>query len=153
MHSAFALGCLLAPGYASAHPSVPLDPGRWRISTRQYISGASLPFMPRHRELCLSPHHPFPGIGEADCRKTLLSDRGATLRWSLHCTPHGAMPASGQARIRYAGRRLSGRVRLLIAGNRELLHTSRPIRLYLNARLSGRRIGPCDHAGGQANLG
>lgn len=150
---AIALGFLFGSGMVWALPATQLDPGRWRITTHQEIAGASFSFMPRHRELCLSPRHPFPGVGEADCRKILLGHHGPTFTWRLHCTPPGAMPATGQARIRYSGQRLSGGVRLVIAGNRDLLHTSRPIRLHLNEQMSGRRIGPCDQASDKADLG
>ncbi|OBS09770.1 DUF3617 domain-containing protein [Acidihalobacter prosperus] len=130
---------------AGASPkTLPLAAGRWRIETRQQIAGASLPFMPRHRDICLSASHPFPGVGERDCRRRRLSDARGTVRWRLHCTPRGAMPANGQATIHYRGKSLSGRAHLLIAGGRGLLHTSRPIRLYLNEALTGRRIGPCN---------
>lgn len=114
--------------------------------TRQHIAGAALPFMKRHRSVCLTPKQPFPGAGEQDCRQTLIGDTGAILRWRLHCTPPGAMPASGQAIIDYKGQHLRGRIHLLIAGGRSLLHTSHPIRLHLSEQLQGHRVGPCKPA-------
>ena len=136
-----------------ASPSLSLNPGRWRITTRQQIAGAALPFMTRHRTLCLTPAHPFPGTGETACHHTLIEDKQSILSWRLHCTPAGAMPAWGQAVIHYQGKRLNGKIHLLIVGTRDLLHSAYPIRLELNAHLKGRRIGPCDGPTGRTGLG
>lgn len=120
-----------------------INSGRWHIVVHQHITGAALPFLVRHRNVCLTTSHPFPGLREKDCQRKLVAKHQGTVRWRLHCTPPGAMPARGWVTIHYWQRRLKGVMHLKIQSQKRTQDFSRPVQLSLKEKLTGHYVGRC----------
>jgi len=120
-----------------------INPGRWQIVIHQQIAGAAFPFLVRHRNACLTDSHPFPGLSERDCQRKMVANHDGTLRWRIHCTPPGAMPARGWMTIHYGQRRFKGVMHLKIQSQKRTQDFSRPVQLSLKEKLTGHYVGRC----------
>ena len=114
------------------------EPGNWELTVTTQMDGMAQPIGPLARTQCLAaadgqdPSRVLnPGSGS--CEFTNRRESGGSFSFDVSCT--GAFPMTGTGTVNYGTQSLSGELHLaaIVSGKK----------VATNARISGRRLGPC----------
>jgi hypothetical protein len=114
------------------------EPGNWELTVITQMDGVAQPIGPIARTQCLTAadgQNPSRVLnpGSGSCEFSNRRESGGSFSFDVSCS--GAFPMTGTGTVNYGTQSMSGELNLaaIVSGKK----------VATNARISGRRLGPC----------